>query len=299
MPAYRHLFTPRAGRPEPRQEALDLVAYLQALGRGARDVWAEWRSVEPAIPAPPPAGDALAARGEGLYRRLCASCHGNAGDGQGEAAGLLALPPRDFVAGHFRFKSTPGGAPPLDADLYRSITLGGGTGSAMPSFYWLPPDDRWALVARIKRFSPARRGGDLSAAERLPEPGGGEGRGATGGAGWGRDGATPADGDRLAEGRRLWDDLGCARCHGAAGQGMSRDEAGGDWADPAGVPVPRSGDLRHACDLRGGASARAIDRAILAGVGWAMPAYADALPDERSLTALRAYVVSLRRPTAP
>jgi len=292
MPASRHLFRPEAGRPTPGREAVDLVAYLQALGRARRDIWAERRRRDPAVASPPPTVGELARRGDELYGRHCEPCHGAGGDGRGELAGFFSFPPRDFVRGRYRFKSTPPGQPPADADLYRSITLGTGTGSAMPAFDWLEERDRWALVLRIKEFSPALRGKDLRAeddADRWWRIGGTRGRGAAGG----------ANGEMAGEGRRLWESLGCASCHGASGSGMTRAEAGADWTDGAGVVVPRSGDLTHACALRAGASERALERALMFGVGDAMPSYADALPDEAGRGALVAFILSLDRARKP
>jgi len=287
MPASRHLFRPQGGLPVPTGEAADLVAYLQALGRSRRDIWAEWRRREPDIPAPPDVDEELLRRGIELYGRKCAACHGEAGDGRGANSGLFVFPPRDFTAAQFRFKSTPLGRPPADADLFRIITLGTGIGSAMPAFYDLDGRDRWALVLAIKQFSPSLRGRVLEAAPRARR------RLADGAEGSGPEGREP-------EGRRLWDGLGCASCHGQAGAGLSREEARASWVDGAGVQVPRSGNLTHACALRAGASAEAIERSILGGVGAAMPSYADGLADERSRRALIGYVVSLSEPpTSP
>ncbi len=284
MPASRSLFRPGAhGRPEPTVEAADLVAYLQALGRGRRDVWAEFRRSEPEVAPPPATGRALLERGTLLYAELCASCHGLSGDGCGEVAPLLAIPPRDLTAAHYRFKSTPGGEPPEDGDLYRILTLGTGLGSSMPAFYWLPPEDRWALVSRVKDFSPRLRETGLLASAARPEGPGAEGPAEQGG-----------EAGALARGRRLWGDLGCAGCHGAEGRGMAREEGPFVWADPDGAAVPGSGDLTHACALRGGASPRAIERAIVVGVGLMMPAYGDALEGEEDRRALRAFVLALQ-----
>ncbi|MBI1950476.1 MAG: c-type cytochrome [Acidobacteria bacterium] len=280
MPPSRHLFRASGGLPVPTRGAAELVAYLQALGRGRRDVWAEWRRRDPDVPPAPVADRGLLDRGRELYRRHCASCHGDRGDGRGEAADFFGIRPRDLAAGHHRFKSTPPGRPPADTDLFRTITLGSGTGAAMPAFYWLPQRDRWALVLAVKELAPALRGTGL---------------------GVGRDGAIPpasggageAERGDHAAGRRLWDVLGCASCHGADGKGMSRRDAGAAWADAAGAAVPRSSDLTHACALRAGASPEALERSILLGVGAAMPSYADSLPDEASLRSLIAYIRSL------
>ena len=280
MPASRHLFRPAGGLPVPTRAAVDLVAYLQALGRGRRDIWAEWRRRDLDVPPPPVADGALLNRGQELYGRHCATCHGDAGDGRGETATFFAFAPRDLTAGHYRFKSTPAGRPPADSDLFRTITIGSGIGAAMPAFYWLLERDRWALVLAVKRFSPALRDTGLRGdrnATLFPLP-----------AGTGRAGR----GD-LAAGSRLWDGLGCASCHGADGKGTSRQAAGAAWADAAGAFVPRSSDLTHACALRAGASPEALERSLDLGVGAAMPSYADALPDGASRRSLIAYIRSL------
>lgn len=277
MPASRHLFRPERGRPAPGPEAVSLVAYLQALGRARRDVWAEWRRVEPVVTDPPAAGDELARRGVALYRTHCASCHGTAGDGRGELADFFGFPPRDFVRGRYRFRSTPAGGPPDDADLFRTITLGTGTGAAMPAFYWLPPDDRWAVVLVVKEFSRDLRGSGLRARtlRRSASPDGGDDQGT------------------IEAGRRAWDTLGCSSCHGPGGRGLTPEEAHASWKEGDGSAVPRSGDLTHACALRGGASAASIERALVYGVGDAMPSYADALPDGPTRRALVSFVRSL------
>jgi mono/diheme cytochrome c family protein len=270
MPPSRHLFRRAGGGlPEPGEEARALVAYLQALGRAERDIWAEWRRREPPIPAPPRVTGSLGERGRALYAEHCAACHGRDGDGRGEAAALLRLPPRDFAAGRYRFKSTPGDEPPRDADLYRTITLGGGTGSAMPGYHFLPPADRWALVLRLREFAGASREGSFGA-------GGGDaaGQAAPAPAGPGR-----AAGAAAARGERAWERLGCGACHGAAGRGGA-----------AAIPP---GDLRHACGYRGGASRAAVERAVRHGLGGGMPAYGESLPDRRTLDDLVAYLASL------
>jgi len=277
MPASRHLFQPAGGRPVPTREARDLVAYLQALGRAHRDVWAERRTRDPDMPAPPPVDEALRRRGAELFAGRCAPCHGAPGDGRGALADFFSFPPRDFVSARYRFRSTPAGRPPSDGDLFRTITLGTGIGAAMPSFDEMPAEDRWALVLAVKEFSPELRGTGLRPAVEAPAP-----RPP-------KEDAAPAQAGRLS-----WERLGCASCHGASGRGMTREEARADWKDAAGVVVPRSGDLTHACTLRGGASPRAIDRALEYGVGDVMPSYAEAIGDGDTRRSLLLFVLSLQ-----
>lgn len=78
---------------------------------------------------------------------------------------------------------------------------------------------------------------------------------------------------------------------------MTRREGESNWVDQRGVPVPRSGDLTHACGLRGGASPAALGRAVLNGVGDAMPAYAGVLASPE-IAQLVSYLLSLQDPVA-
>src|SRR4051812_9412553 len=59
-----------------------------------------------------------------LYQARCAVCHGVAGQGDGPAAALLTPAPRDFTTGVYKFRSTPSGTLPTEADVLRTITRG-------------------------------------------------------------------------------------------------------------------------------------------------------------------------------
>jgi mono/diheme cytochrome c family protein len=295
MPASRHLFrVAEGGLPVPADEARALVAWLQSLGRGRRDVWAEFRAREPEIPAPEaaPQGERLELGGR-LYARHCVACHGEAGDGRGPAAPLLARPPRSFVSAAYRFRSNGPWDRPRDADLFRSITLGAGTGAAMPAFYFLPAAERWALVARIKAFSPALAGSDLEREPSATTPAA-ETPAATPAAAP----APPSPGAdqvvMIESGRALWSSLGCARCHGDDAAGRSARASGMTWADADGEPIGSSGDLRHSCSRRAGGSDEAFDRVIRHGLGAAMPSFGEALAGQPGAAqALRLFVESL------
>ena len=91
-------------------------------------------------------------RGRNLYERHCAPCHGAEGDGQGEAAYLLSPKPRDFTTGLYKFRSTPSGSPPTDADLLGTLQRGV-PGTAMPAWDRLPEEDLAAIVEQVKSFS--------------------------------------------------------------------------------------------------------------------------------------------------
>src|SRR6202043_4112949 len=65
------------------------------------------------------------------YRRYCAGCHGELGDGNGENAAWLDPKPRDFTTATFKCRSTPTGMLPTDEDLFDTIGRGV-TNSNMP-----------------------------------------------------------------------------------------------------------------------------------------------------------------------
>lgn len=62
--------------------------------------------------------------GRGLYRLLCASCHGISGDGRGPLGASQIPYPRDYRKGVFKFKSTERGSKPTKDDLRHLITHG-------------------------------------------------------------------------------------------------------------------------------------------------------------------------------
>src|SRR6266446_4755179 len=76
-------------------------------------------------------GTALAAerpgdpqRGKIVYNRYCLSCHGVLGNGEGEFAEWISPKPRDYRQGTFKWRSTPSGSLPTDADLEKTLKRG-------------------------------------------------------------------------------------------------------------------------------------------------------------------------------
>lgn len=150
-----------------------------------------------------------------LYEDACAACHGVAGDGRGPAARLLGEPrPRDFTSGVFKLRSTPTGSLPRDEDLYQAISRGV-AGTWMPAWEEsLAPEQRWALVRYVKRFSGLF-------AEEAPDP--------------------PVEippvpnpsSELVREGRFVYAMLKCGECHGARGRGdgPSAGKLKDDWGE--------------------------------------------------------------------
>ena len=252
-------------------------AFFQAAGQSAGQVSGE--------PGPPPASDSasllrvprLQERGHALYEQQCAGCHGRKGDGQGVFAARLSPRPRDFTRGLFRYRSTPTGQLPTDADLSRSVTHGL-AGSGMPAFgAFLSPADIRAVVAYLKRFSPRFTREAPPPPLPVSDP--------------------PAvSAERLARGARLYRDSGCPSCHGPGGRGNGR--SGQDLKTSEGEPIaPR--DLTDRWRFRGGSSPPAVYLRLAAGMdGSSMASYSDALTEDQMWN-LALYVLALSPPERP
>jgi mono/diheme cytochrome c family protein len=170
MPAYRWLFD--GSVLKPTQEALDLVAYLDSLGRDARLAGTlqrgPSRKMDPAeeermgifcdCAIPRTAGPAVLLsthlpsaerarfelRGAALFGRHCSGCHGTGGKGDGPAAVSLMPAPRDLTGAHFS-----------DAALSR-VLWEGVRGTSMPGWHELPANDLRALAAYVRSLESER-----------------------------------------------------------------------------------------------------------------------------------------------
>ncbi len=97
----------------------------------------------------PTSTEASISRGKILYKNNCATCHGADGSG-GEAIKDwrgLAITPANLKAGNLKAGSN-------SRQIYMRIVAGipgaEGDNYLMPSFRWLPEDDRWALIHYLK-----------------------------------------------------------------------------------------------------------------------------------------------------
>jgi mono/diheme cytochrome c family protein len=209
-------------------------------------------------------------------------CHGEKGDGNGPAAAMLIVKPRDFTKGVFKFRTTPSGSLPTDADIERTLLHGIRT-TSMPEWSLLTSRDRTALVAYVKTFYPdwsTRGAGRAIAIPSAPS--------------W------VGSPEAVARGRVLYQELlGCPSCHGEAGRGDGPSAAtmGPDtWGNPQ-----RPANFTRGI-YKSGTRPEDIYRTFMTGIdGTAMPSYHDifAEPDGESILPddawrLVSYVLSFR-----
>lgn len=105
------------------------------------------------IPARPPS----LPRGEELYQRQCAVCHGVTGRGDGPGGRNLDPVPANLADFDALLDVTP-------LAFYQRITIGV-AGTAMPAYETLiPPEDRWALALYAATLRQTRPAGEVPAA---------------------------------------------------------------------------------------------------------------------------------------
>jgi len=194
-------------------------------------------------------------QGRLVYEQYCALCHGESGDGNGPYSKDTIPMPRDFRQGTFKWRSTPSGSLPTDADLER-VLVNGLFGTSMSGFATsLTHDQRLAVIAYIKTFSPRFATEKPEAPITIPpEP--------------------PYTPESAGRGAVVYRKMNCAQCHGedAQGDGESAVDLTDDWGSPI-VPY----DLTEG-HLKGGNNGADIYRVFIAGLnGTPMPSFADSI----------------------
>jgi len=168
MPAYRSLFDGAADKP--KQEAYDLLAFIESLGRAREIAWPDGDNAARALfledkwalmsfDAPllnahpnktrergefPEFGTAASTEvGQQLWLDNCASCHGESGQGDGLAADWLKPRPANLSEHEY------------SADSVADALWNGIDGTAMPAWRDQPTENLAALVVLVQAFSTA------------------------------------------------------------------------------------------------------------------------------------------------
>lgn len=182
MPAYAWMFDGSPDRPKP--QALDLVAYLNTLGRAQ----AALSPIAAPAPAVVPMGGAhsIAASDEGrtVYMQNCAGCHGASGDAS--SPGGRALRPQALDLTGYQLRPYV-----VWTALQRGVP-----GSAMPAWNLLAASQMHAVaeyVLAMERSAPLQPGQQVT-----------------------------DDADLLLSGQRVYQ-AHCVRCHGQDGGGDGPD----------------------------------------------------------------------------
>jgi mono/diheme cytochrome c family protein len=222
-------------------------------------------------------------RGKELYDKWCAECHGETGAGDGSAATRMLPRPRDFTLAVFQIRTTASGELATDEDLRRVIDEGM-PGTAMPG--WrdrLNAADRDAVIGYLKTFSTFWEGA-------TPQP-----------IDMGR--APRSSPEGIAEGRAVFEQVECFKCHGDAGRGEGQSAP--TLTDDAGQPI-RAADLSESWNFNGGSTVEQIYTRLRTGLdGTPMPSFSDVIDanviTDEQLWRVAQYVRSLspREPPRP
>ena len=220
-------------------------------------------------------------QGKYVYERNCIVCHGLRGDGNGELSPTLKPKPRSFREGIFKFRTTPYGMLPTDADLRRTIT-GGLSGTAMGIFSHLQAEEIDAVIAYLKSFSRRWKKPEnhAPALKFSPPPE------------WFK-GAEEVQTHAQA-GQKLFA-VNCAACHGekADGKGPAAVALKDIWGIQA-APA----DLRQP-HLRSGDTPADLFRVLATGLNGTPMVSFEATLSEAQRWDIIAYILSVRLPSVP
>jgi cytochrome c len=103
--------------------------------------------------APDVGTEAQRASGKQLYGKYCAQCHGEQGDGEGDATPHLFPRPRNFTSGKFKVRTTANGSLPTHQDLVNIIRRGMPY-TSMPAWPNLSDQDVTNLATTSRRSRP-------------------------------------------------------------------------------------------------------------------------------------------------
>lgn len=205
-----------------------------------------------------------------VYEAWCSGCHGDKGRGDGPAAAVLEVKPRNFLREKFKIRSTESGKPPTRTDIFETVTRGL-PGTAMPSFKFLPEKERWLAVDYVRKLANLDTAPEPEKIELGNEP--------------------KVRGEAIQRGKEVYAKMGCAQCHGPEGRGDGPSAQ--SLKDSSGRSIPARDYTRG--EYLGGDTPYAINMRFQSGIdGTPMPSYKGVFTTEQSWD-LAHYILSLRR----
>jgi len=162
--------------------------------------------------------------GKKIYEERCLVCHGRKGDGKGPASlmkrseksgRILEIKPRDFTLGAFRFRSTPTGCLPTEADLILLVDKGIPRSFMPPHKDQLTKEQKKAVVEYVKTFSTRWKEEEPCKPVVVRKP------------------KWVGSKSSVEKGKKLYKDMKCWECHGDTGKGdgPKADLQKDDWGN--------------------------------------------------------------------
>ncbi|MEO5356344.1 MAG: cytochrome c [Nitrospirae bacterium YQR-1] len=206
--------------------------------------------------------------GKKVFESRCAICHNSKGDGNG-AIGIVekgvvgekmwSVYPRDLTVGVYKFRSTPTGCLPTQADLEYIISKGI-MRAAMPSHKDVSKADVTAVIEYLKTFSTRWKEEEGCKPFAVAKP------------------KWVGSAESVKKGKDVYDKMKCWECHGKEGKGDGPKsmEIKDDWGKPI-LPFNfTTGELKR------GSTAENVYMTFTTGLdGTGMPSYEDSLNEEQ------------------
>jgi cytochrome c len=226
----------------------------------------------PTVPNPP--AEPSVERGKLVYMEKCVFCHAEDGSGKGVSAFYSSPRPRNFIKGQYKFRTTPFGKIPTDADLHKMLVRGM-PGTTMPSWKHFPEVDLKSIVLYLKtlskKFAKFKKKGKTHKITKIaPRP--------------------PFNQQSLERGKKFFDKT-CSGCHGL--KGRSDGESTGRNVDIESDAI-RPRNLTKPWTFRRGSNPKNIFLTIRTGLSTtAMPRHSKRIYKDEDIWDIVHYVITL------